>query len=62
VRGHRGKIERIALAVDGKLGLLAPGIGEHFVQAEVKTFGYDSLDAAVAWAEATSEGSAVAPV
>ncbi len=61
MRDHRGKVERIALAVDGRLGLLAPRIGEHFVHAEMKTFAYDSLDAAVAWAETTSEGSAASP-
>jgi hypothetical protein len=49
-REHHRKVKRVALSADGKLASLAPRIGEHFVRAEVKTFGYDKLDAAVAWA------------
>ena len=50
VRDHHRKVKRIALATDGKLASLAPRIGEHFVHAEIHSFGYDDLDAAVAWA------------
>src|SRR5215467_1969095 len=50
VRDHHRKIERVALAADSKMTSIAPRIGEHFIQAEVKVFGYDDLDAAVAWA------------
>jgi hypothetical protein len=50
VRDHHRKVERVALAVDGELAALAPRIGEHFVKAEVKSFGYSELDAAIAWA------------
>lgn len=50
VRDHQLKVKRIALAADGKLASLGPRIGEHFVRAEVKSFRYDQLDAAVAWA------------
>ena len=50
VRDHHRKVKRIALAADAKLASLAPKIGEHFIQAEVKSFGYDALDAAIAWA------------
>jgi hypothetical protein len=50
VRDHHRKVRRVALAADGKLGSLAPRLAEHFVQAEVKGFGYDELDAAMAWA------------
>lgn len=56
VRDHHRKVKRIALAADSKLASLAPRIGEHFVQAEVKGFGYDELEAAVAWAAATTTG------
>jgi len=54
VHDHHRKVERIALAVDGTLAALAPRIGEHFVQAEVKGFGFDELDAAVAWASGSA--------
>jgi hypothetical protein len=50
VREHQRKVKRIALAVDGKLASLAPRIGEHFIRAEVKTFGYEQIETAVAWA------------
>jgi hypothetical protein len=50
VRDHHRKIQRIALAAEGKLAGLAPRLGEHFIEAEVKSFGYDQLEAAIAWA------------
>ncbi|MGD0674524.1 MAG: STAS/SEC14 domain-containing protein [Polyangiaceae bacterium] len=56
VRDHHRQVRRIALATDGKLASLAPRVGEHFVRAEIKTFGYAQLDGAVAWAS-----GAVAP-
>ena len=57
VHDHHRKVERIALAVDGRLAALAPRIGEHFVHAEVKEFGFDELDAAVAWASGSAGGN-----
>ncbi|HXX67604.1 MAG TPA: STAS/SEC14 domain-containing protein [Polyangiaceae bacterium] len=50
VRDHHRYIKRIALATDAKLAGLAPRLGQHFVRAEIKTFEYDQIDAAVAWA------------
>ena len=52
VRDHHRKVRRIALAADTKLARLASHLGEHFVKAEVKTFGYDDLEGAIAWAGA----------
>jgi hypothetical protein len=43
-------VKRIALAADSKLASLAPRLAEHFVKAEVKSFRYDALEAAIAWA------------
>ena len=60
VREHHRKVKRIALAADTKLASLAPSIAEHFIQAEVKSFGYDELDAAIAWAERPATRSAAA--
>ena len=54
VRDHHRNVKRIALAADGKLAGIAPRIGEHFVRAEVKSFGYDQIDAAIAWASQPS--------
>lgn len=50
VRDHHKKVKRIALAADAKLATIAPKIAEHFIQAEVKSFSYEQLDAAIAWA------------
>jgi hypothetical protein len=56
VHDHHRKVGRIALAVDGKLAALAPQIGEYFVHAEVKNFGFGDVDAAVAWASGSGGG------
>ena len=50
VRDHHRKVRRIAFAADSKLASLAPRLAEHFVKAEVKSFGYDELESAVTWA------------
>jgi hypothetical protein len=50
VRDHHRYVKRIALAADIKFASLAPKIAEHFIRAEVKRFGYDELDQAIAWA------------
>lgn len=52
VRDHHRRVRRVALASDSRLAGLAPRLAEHFVAAEVKGFGYDELDAAIAWAGA----------
>ncbi|MFH8680775.1 STAS/SEC14 domain-containing protein [Streptomyces lydicus] len=50
VRDHHRKVRKVALAADSKLAGLVPHIAKHFIQAEVRRFGYDELDVAVAWA------------
>jgi hypothetical protein len=50
VRNHHRKMRRVALAVDSKLASLAPRLAQHLVKPEVKSFGYEELAAAVAWA------------
>ena len=50
VRDHHKKVRRIALSADFKLANVAPRLAEHFIEAEVRAFGYDELDAAVDWA------------
>lgn len=51
VRDHHQKINRVALAADSRLAALAPHLAKHFIQAEVKGFDYDELEAAIAWAQ-----------
>jgi len=52
IRDHHRKIRRIALAADSEVASIAPRIGQHFIQAEVKVFAYADVDAAVQWAGA----------
>ena len=49
VRNHHQRVKRIVLATN-KLASLAPRVSEHFVKAEVKTFGYGDLETAITWA------------
>lgn len=49
VRDHHRKVRKVALAADSKLAGLMPHVANHFVQAEVRRFGYDELEDAVAW-------------
>ena len=56
VRDHHRKVRRVALAVDSTLADLAPRVAEHFGRAELRHFGYDELDDAVAWAAGPSGG------
>ncbi|MFH8773664.1 STAS/SEC14 domain-containing protein [Streptomyces sp. NPDC017958] len=50
IRDHHRKVRKIALAAETKLAELVPHFANHFVQAEVRQFGYAELDDAVAWA------------
>lgn len=50
VRDHHRRVSRVALSADGKLASLAPRLADHFVEAEVKSFEYDDLEKAIAWA------------
>lgn len=59
VHDHHEKVGRIALAADSRLAGLAPHLANHFVRAEVRHFGYDELDRAVAWAAAAFRPVAV---
>jgi hypothetical protein len=52
---------RVALAVDSTLADLAPRGAEHFGRAELRHFGYDELDDAVAWAAGPNGGHPAAP-
>ena len=61
VREHHRKVKRIALAVESKLASLAPKIAEHFIQAEIKSFGYDELDSAIQWASGRATQKAASP-
>ncbi len=61
VRDHHRNVRKVALSVDGNLAKFAPRIAEHFVKAEIRVFGHDELDAAIAWASG-SRADAARPI
>ena len=50
---HHRQIERVALAVDGKLAGVAATVAEHAVRPDVRRFAFAELDAAIQWASAS---------
>ena len=50
VKNHHEKVARVALVTDSAIGKVAPRIGKHFVQAEIRAFKSAEFDAAKAWA------------
>ncbi len=61
VRNHHREVKRIAFAADSKLAIFAPEIGGLFIQAEVKSFGYEELDIAITWAARPAKQRAASP-
>jgi len=57
---HHRKVRRVALATDSALADLAPHVAEHFAHAELRRFGYDELNEAVAWASGRGDRRPVA--
>lgn len=50
VRDYHRKVNRVALATGSVLAAMVPRVAEYFLHAKVKTFGYDEIEAAIAWA------------
>jgi len=64
VRDHHRDVRRIAFAADTRLANVALVLGEIFTSAEVKSFTYDDVDIAIAWASkpaAAARGAAAQP-
>lgn len=51
VREHHKNIEKVAAVSDGKIVSIMPRIVDHFVNAKVKYFPYESLDEAIFWVQ-----------
>jgi hypothetical protein len=49
VREHHKKIEKVAAVSDGRIVSIMPKIVDHFVNAKVKYFPYESLNEANSW-------------
>lgn len=52
VREHQRLVRRVALSSDSVMAQFMPTLAEHFAKPELKTFAYDDLDKAIAWAAA----------
>ena len=61
IRAHHRGIRRIALAVDGTLPSVVSRIFAHFVQAEIRIFGYGRYPQALAWATELEQKPKVGP-
>ncbi|NOQ66017.1 MAG: STAS/SEC14 domain-containing protein [Desulfobacterales bacterium] len=51
VREHHKKIEKVAAVTDGKIVSIMPKIVDHFVNAKVKCFPYESYNEALSWVQ-----------
>ena len=49
VREHHKKVSRIAFTTDSPIGSFAENIANHFVNAEIKNFEFDELEASRKW-------------
>jgi hypothetical protein len=50
VREHQRRVRRVALSTDSPVAHFVPTLAEHFVKPALKTFAYEDLDKAIAWA------------
>ena len=55
LKNHIQRIERVAVAVDGILADVMPGIADHFVHAQVRHFDFVREDDALAWIDQTGK-------
>ena len=51
VKDHHEHVSKVAAVADEGIIAILPTIADHFVQADVKHFGYDDLDSAIEWAK-----------
>ena len=49
IRDHHRKVKKVAFVAEGSVMSLLPGIGGHFVAAEVRHFPMEERDSAMAW-------------
>jgi hypothetical protein len=50
LQDHHRDVRRVAVASESAVAKIAPRIAAPFVRAQLKTFAYDELDEAIAWA------------
>jgi hypothetical protein len=49
VKGHHNKVSRIAFATDSPIGSIVEKVANHFVNAAIKKFDFDELEASKKW-------------
>ena len=49
VKEHHSSISKVAVVVDKGIVTALPALADRFVQARIKRFDYDDLDAAITW-------------
>jgi len=49
VKNHHKKIRKLAFVTNSVVGTFAEKVSSHFVEAEIRTFPYDEMDAAREW-------------
>lgn len=49
VKGHHKNVSKVAFATDSPIGTIAEHIANHFVNAQIKSFGYNELEQAKSW-------------
>ena len=49
VKQHHKKVSRIAFVTDSPIGRIAEDIASHFVNAEIRSFSFDELEASKKW-------------
>ena len=49
VKEHHKKVSHVAFVTDSPIGRIAEDVASHFVNAEVKSFAFDELEASKKW-------------
>lgn len=49
VNDHHKKVSKVAFVTDSVVGEFAENIGKHFIEAQIKTFGFDNFEEAKNW-------------
>ena len=52
VRDHQRLVRRVAIVSDSPVLKVLPALAQHFVAAEIRNFGFDEKQQAMAWLEA----------
>ncbi len=54
VKDHHRLVRRVAIVSDSLASKIMPALAQHFVSAEIRHFGFDERQQAIAWLEAAA--------